>query len=222
MPPACWQACSNAATSSGDGGRPIRSKLTRRINVLGSAAGLKPRPCSASCRSRKASIGPATLRSAGRSGTAGWVTGRKAQWSAPLAGFASPRGSSDSGRVFSSSGQAAPAAIQALIVACSAAVSGSPSAGIRSSASSLMMRANSSLAAGSPGTMPTAPESPPAKARPRSSMRKPLSGSSGPWQLPHLAASNGATVDSNAAGSALLVMPHARQHPTAVTITASV
>ena len=137
-------------------------------------------------------VTPAICGSGGR--TIGW----KAQWVEVLRAS----GKSAAGSVATSSGHGAPAATQLARIARSSAGRGSASAGIRASASSVVTRRTISLASGFPATIPGSPESPPANARSRSSIRQPLSTVTGPWQAPQRRARSGATTVAKSGASA--------------------
>ncbi len=100
----------NASTSSGVGGRPIRSKYRRRISVRRSASGDGDNPVSFSFARTKLSIGLALASGSRLTGTAGLLRGLKLHQSAGFA-VAEP-----------SSGHFAPWSIHVCSVAISAAV----------------------------------------------------------------------------------------------------
>ena len=69
----------NASTSSGVGGRPIRSRVSRRISVVRSAGGDGARPSVSSRASTNRSIGFLTQAASRTGGAAGRRTGSNAQ-----------------------------------------------------------------------------------------------------------------------------------------------
>src|SRR5205814_708535 len=79
------RSVTNAATSAGVGGSPIRSNVVRRISVRRSAVAAGERPFASSAASMKVSIGDLTQERARTVGLTGRLTGRNDQWRAPPA-----------------------------------------------------------------------------------------------------------------------------------------
>jgi hypothetical protein len=154
----------NATTSSGVGGRPVRSNVTRRISVSRDASDDGLSPFSSSRLRMNASIGLRTQAGCATVGASGFCGAVKAQCSF----------------------QAAPPATQRFSRSISPGVSFfvKSAGGMMKSASVVVMRATSALASGLPATMTVSPDSPAPNALSLRSSRKPPSrlASSGPWQ----------------------------------------
>ena len=123
------------STSASVGGRPVRSRYTRRTNVSGLANGAGFRPSPARRRCRNASIGFATsLAALGTTGFFGAMNAQCSSYLAPCSTHALRMVFSSALRVFFESG-----------------------GGIRSSASSVIIRCHASLSSRLPGTIAAAP-----------------------------------------------------------------
>jgi len=112
----------NASVSAGVGGRPVRSKVTRRRSVRRSAGGAGSIPAFSSAASTNASIGVRTQSPRETAGGSGRAIGRSDQNFRPSSRLM-PTGPPPPAAAGGSLGSAAPAATQRSITATSAAES---------------------------------------------------------------------------------------------------
>ena len=131
-------SATNARTASRVGGSPVRSNVTRRINVRLSAAFAGCKPAASTRASTNRSIGSWPHFVSLTFGNTGFLGGTNAQ----------------------NTSYFAPARIHFLMISCSRFVSGflcEPSGGIRSSVSVEVTRAHSSLSSRDPGFIAATP-----------------------------------------------------------------
>ena len=152
-------SATKASTTAGSGGRPVRSRATRRASVRRSASGAGARPSASSRARMKRSIGVRTQAdsfTAGRSGRAG---GMNDQWGS----YSPPAAIHRFRRAFWSA--------ESVFLACGG--------GITSSGSSEKIRSSMTLESGSPGTI-----DPDSTASSRTSSRRSAArwALSAPWQ----------------------------------------